>query len=41
MTDARSDRDVVDVLTADHREVTDLIAEIWATTDPERAARSR
>lgn len=36
MTDARSDRDVVDVLTADHREVTDLIAEIWATTDPER-----
>src|SRR5688572_13875746 len=36
MTDARRDRDVVDVLTADHREVTDLISEIWATTDPER-----
>jgi hemerythrin superfamily protein len=36
MTEAGSDRDVVDVLTADHREVTDLISEIWATTDRER-----
>jgi hemerythrin superfamily protein/carbon monoxide dehydrogenase subunit G len=28
-------RDVVDVLTADHREATALIADIWATAEPE------
>ena len=27
--------DVVDVLTSDHGEVTDLIAQIWATEDPD------
>jgi hemerythrin superfamily protein/ribosome-associated toxin RatA of RatAB toxin-antitoxin module len=28
-------QDVVDVLTADHREATALVADIWATTDPQ------
>jgi hemerythrin superfamily protein len=36
MTDAVRERDVVDILTADHREVTDLIAQIWAAADAER-----
>ncbi len=29
-------RDVVDILTADHREVTEMIAEIWTTADAKR-----
>ncbi len=36
MNDTPSRRDVVDVLSSDHREVTSLIAQIWATDDPER-----
>ena len=36
MTDVGHERDVVDILTADHREVTDLLADIHLTTDPER-----
>ncbi|MCW2505863.1 MAG: hemerythrin cation binding protein [Actinomycetia bacterium] len=36
MTGSVTGRDVVDVLTTDHREVTELIGQIRATTDPER-----
>ena len=36
MTDSESSEDVVDVLTTDHREATDLIASIWATTESEQ-----
>lgn len=32
----RSDRDVVDVLSEDHREVESLIAQIWTETAPDR-----
>jgi hemerythrin superfamily protein len=35
MTDTGHDRDVVDVLTADHRDVTHLLAEALADGDPE------
>jgi hemerythrin superfamily protein len=31
-----SEQDVVDVLTSDHREVTDLLGQIWASDDPAR-----
>jgi hemerythrin superfamily protein len=34
MTDHSNDRDVVDVLVTDHREATELIGHIVATTDP-------
>jgi hemerythrin superfamily protein len=34
MTDKGSAPDVVDVLTADHRDVTALIGEIWSVRDP-------
>ena len=34
MTDSQTSGDVVDVLTADHRDVTALIGEIWAVRDP-------
>ena len=34
MTTSASDRDVVDVLTSDHRDVTALIGEIWSVRDP-------
>jgi hemerythrin superfamily protein len=34
MTTSQSDRDVVDVLTSDHRDVTALIGEIWSVRDP-------
>lgn len=34
MTETQSKPDVVDVLTTDHREVMDLLAQIWATTEP-------
>lgn len=34
MTDHGSDHDVIDVLTTDHREATELIGEINRTTDP-------
>lgn len=36
MTDTHAEQDVVDVLTSDHREVMDLLAQIWATDDPAR-----
>jgi hemerythrin superfamily protein len=36
MTSMQSGTDVVDLLTADHREVEDLIKEIWDTEDPQR-----
>ena len=35
MTSSHTGGDVVDVLTSDHREVTALLSEIGATTDPE------
>ena len=35
-TDHSTDRDVIDVLTTDHREALELIAQIRATTDPEQ-----
>ncbi|RZU49447.1 hemerythrin-like domain-containing protein [Krasilnikovia cinnamomea] len=34
MTTSPNHEDVIDVLTADHREVTALIGEIWTITDP-------
>lgn len=34
MTDTQSERDVIDVLTSDHRDVTALIGEIRTITDP-------
>jgi iron-sulfur cluster repair protein YtfE (RIC family) len=34
MSDSRTDRDVVDVLTSDHRDATALIGEIWTIRDP-------
>jgi hemerythrin superfamily protein len=34
MTSSETSRDVVDVLTSDHRDVTALIGEIWSVTDP-------
>ncbi|MDR7276859.1 hemerythrin domain-containing protein [Catenuloplanes atrovinosus] len=34
MTSTETGRDVVDVLTADHRDVTALIGEIWTIRDP-------
>jgi len=34
MTTSQSGRDVVDVLTSDHRDVTALIGEIWSVRDP-------
>jgi hemerythrin superfamily protein len=34
MTSTENARDVVDVLTADHRDVTALIGEIWTVRDP-------
>ena len=34
MTSSQAAGDVVDVLTADHRDVTALIAEIWSVRDP-------
>lgn len=36
MSDSQQDADVVDVLTSDHGEVTELIGQIWLTEDPER-----
>ncbi|WP_214369349.1 hemerythrin domain-containing protein [Pseudonocardia sp. H11422] len=36
MTDARTGRDVVDVLTADHREVQELLQQLQATDDAEQ-----
>jgi hemerythrin superfamily protein len=36
MTPAESTSDVVDILTADHREAKDLIAQIWATQGAEQ-----
>jgi hemerythrin superfamily protein len=36
MTAEASAPDVVDILTSDHREATDLVAQILASTDPER-----
>ena len=36
MTETAGERDVVDVLTSDHREVTDLLRQISTTSDPER-----
>ena len=34
MSDSRTTPDVVDVLTADHRDVTALISEVWSVRDP-------
>ena len=34
MTSSRTDRDVIDVLIDDHRDVTALIGEIWTIKDP-------
>jgi hemerythrin superfamily protein len=34
VTSAPTERDVIDVLTSDHRDVTALIGEIWTITDP-------
>ena len=34
MTNSETSRDVVDVLTSDHRDVTALIGEIWTIRDP-------
>jgi hemerythrin superfamily protein len=34
MTSSETSRDVVDVLTSDHRDVTALIGEIWSVKDP-------
>ena len=36
MSDHSNDHDVIDVLTTDHREATELIEQILATTDPEQ-----
>ena len=36
MTDQSTERDVVDVLTSDHQEVTELLAQIWQTQDAEQ-----
>jgi hemerythrin superfamily protein len=36
MAGTAGEQDVVDILTTDHREVQELIAQIWATPDPER-----
>ena len=36
MTETAAERDVVDILTADHREVMELLGQIWDTTDTER-----
>ncbi len=33
MTDTQHDRDVIDILTSDHRDVTALIGEIWTIKD--------
>src|SRR4028119_591991 len=34
MTSSQTGGDVIDILTADHRDVTALIGEIWAVRDP-------
>jgi hemerythrin superfamily protein len=34
VTSSQTGKDVIDVLTADHRDVTALIGEIWSVTDP-------
>jgi hemerythrin superfamily protein len=36
MTQTAGDQDVVDILTADHQEVMQLIAEIWVTADTQQ-----
>ena len=36
MSDHRTDQDVIDVLTTDHREATELIEQILASSDPEQ-----
>jgi hemerythrin superfamily protein len=34
VTSSQTGRDVIDILTSDHRDVTALIGEIWSVTDP-------
>ena len=36
MTETQAEQDVVDVLMTDHREMVDLLRQIWITEDPER-----